>query len=114
MIASSGTNPELILRSEDGANTYFNLTRLAFALAAYRADHGKYPAELASLLPKYMAAVPADRFTGKPLKYKLTKSGYLLYSVGRNGNDDGGKRRGADPDDIAVRTRDNTARAIRR
>ncbi|HEX5271371.1 MAG TPA: hypothetical protein VFW33_12820, partial [Gemmataceae bacterium] len=40
---------------------------VAFALAAYRADHGRYPAKLDELAPKYLAAVPDDLFSGKPL-----------------------------------------------
>ena len=37
--------------------------RVAFALAAYRADRGRYPAKLDDLAPKYLAAVPGDVFS---------------------------------------------------
>ena len=81
-----------------------NLT-LAFALAEHHADTGKYPVALADLKPKYVTAVPEDLFTGKPLKYTKTDSGYLLYSVGVNGKDDGGKFYADTPpgDDLGVR-----------
>ena len=69
----------------------FDLTRLAFALAAYRADRGRYPAKLADLTPKYVAKVPKDIFNDSELHYRQEEGGYLLYSVGPNGRDDGGK-----------------------
>ena len=42
---------------EDRGLMRFDLTKLAFALAAYRADHGAYPATLADLSPKYVAQI---------------------------------------------------------
>jgi hypothetical protein len=98
--------------AEDRGAMQFELTRLAFALAAYRADHGSYPAKLADLAPKYVAEVPKDIFSAADLHYKQERGGYLLYSVGPNGKDDGGKGRddrrepedfNQDWDDIAVR-----------
>jgi hypothetical protein len=79
--------------------------RVAFALAAYRADRGRYPAQLADLAPKYLAAVPDDHFAGKSLTYRPTPEGYLIYSVGANGKDDGGRWIYDDPpgDDPCVR-----------
>ncbi|MBO0699584.1 MAG: hypothetical protein J2P46_14405, partial [Zavarzinella sp.] len=38
--------------------------QVAFALAAYRADAGRYPARLAELAPKYLPEVPGDLFSG--------------------------------------------------
>lgn len=68
--------------------------QLAFALAAYRADKGAYPKALAGLAPAYLTAVPDDLFSGKPLAYRPAAGGYLLYSVGVNGKDDGGRTYG--------------------
>jgi len=39
------------------------------ALAAYRLDHKRYPADLGELVPRYLASVPADPFTGAALLY---------------------------------------------
>lgn len=79
--------------------------RVAFALAAHRADAGRYPAKLADLAPKYLTAVPGDVFSGKELIYKPSATGYLFYSVGANGKDDGGQWHGEEPpgDDPGVR-----------
>jgi hypothetical protein len=78
---------------------------VAFALAAYRLDNGRYPATLAELAPKYLTTVPGDLFTGKPLIYRPAADGYLFYSVGVNGKDDEGRWYDDDPpgDDIRVR-----------
>ena len=78
---------------------------VAFALAAHRKAEGRYPAKLADLAPKYLATVPGDVFSGKELIYKPDENGYLLYSVGANGKDDGGQWYGDEPsgDDPRVR-----------
>ena len=78
---------------------------LAFALAAYQREHGKYPEKLDALAPKYLAKVPNDYFTNKPLVYRPNDKGYLLYSFGPNGKDDEGRGRDDDVqcDDISVR-----------
>ena len=70
---------------------------VAFALAAHKADHGEYPSTLDALAPKYLKAVPADLFTGKPLNYSTDGKSFRLYSAGANGKDDGGHA-----DDIVV------------
>ncbi len=78
---------------------------VAFALAAYRADNGRYPAKLDELAPRYLASVPGDIFSGKPLIYRPAANGYLFYSVGVNGQDEGGRWFDDDPpgDDPGVR-----------
>jgi hypothetical protein len=84
--------------------SYANVV-LAFALARYKLDHQRYPAELSALAPKYLPQIPLDIFSGKPLVYRLTENGYLLYSVGPNGKDEDGRGYTDEPrgDDISVR-----------
>ena len=105
--------------AENRNRTHVSLLELAFALAGYRTDHGKYPARLAELKPKYIAEIPKDLFTDKDLIYRPQDGGkgYVLYSLGSNGRDDGGLNANDDdsgkydnvepdklPDDIAIRT----------
>ena len=80
-------------------------TRLALALAAYKADAKKYPAKLAELAPKYLDEVRPDLFSGRPLFYEAKAGGYMIYSVGPNGKDDAGRSRDDAPpgDDLAIR-----------
>jgi hypothetical protein len=75
----------------DAVGMQNRLTRIALGLAAYKADHGGYPASLDALVPSCLAAVPNDIFSEKPVIYAPTQKGYTLYSVGPNMRDDGGK-----------------------
>ena len=78
---------------------------IAFALAAYQRENGRYPPTLDALTPKYLAKIPNDLFTGAPLIYRPSEKGFLLYSVGPNGKDDEGCGTDDDPkgDDLAIR-----------
>jgi hypothetical protein len=66
------------------------VARIAVAAAAYRADVGQWPEKLQELVPAYATAIPADMYTGKPLTYVRGAGGICIYSVGKNGEDDGG------------------------
>jgi hypothetical protein len=78
---------------------------VAFALAAYHQEHGRYPEKLDALAPTHLAEVPLDLFGGKALIYRPAAKGYLLYSVGVNGRDDQGRSYDDNPpgDDLVVR-----------
>jgi hypothetical protein len=78
------------LASEDQANTRLDLERLAAALTVYRAKNHHYPAKLDELVPGVIAKLPVDLYHGKPFIYKRFDNGYLLYTAGENGQDDGG------------------------
>ena len=67
------------------------LSLCELALRQYRLKHGLEPKKLADLVPDYLPAVPTDPFSGRPLIYRPTASGYQLYSVGPDRVDDGGK-----------------------
>ena len=74
--------------------TTIALIQTELALRRFNADQKHYPARLDELVPKYLKAAPIDPFgIGKPLRYKSTNGGksFLLYSVGGNMTDDGGK-----------------------
>jgi hypothetical protein len=48
---------------------------------------------LAELVPQFLPAVPEDPFDHKPLRYiRRSDTEWLVYSVGRNRSDDGGKK----------------------
>jgi hypothetical protein len=78
---------------------------VAIALARYQRAHKRYPKNLEALAPKYLAQIPQDIFSGKALIYHPTNNGYLLYSVGINGKDEGGRGYDDKPpgDDLSVR-----------
>ncbi len=60
------------------------------AIRVYSLERGHNPAALAELVPEYLKEVPEDPFSGGPLIYRVTPTGYLLYSIGVNRVDDGG------------------------
>jgi hypothetical protein len=66
------------------------LTRLAAALAVYRAKHSAYPESLDELVPGVIERMSVDVLSGKPFVYKRSADGYLLYGLGANGSDEGG------------------------
>lgn len=69
-----------------------NLLLVTIALQAFRASYGHYPPSLSVLTPSYLTHIPTDPFSDKqPLQYKQTEKGYLLYSIGPDGSNDGGK-----------------------
>ncbi|CAN5646182.1 hypothetical protein BH09VER1_BH09VER1_16440 [soil metagenome] len=69
----------------------------AIAIRRYQLDHeNALPPSLSALVPTYLAKVPLDPMDGKPLHYQPDGAGdYLLYSVGKDGVDDGGNAGGA-------------------
>jgi hypothetical protein len=63
-----------------------------FAKRAYFLEHGKYPASLHELAPKYLASVPTDPFRpGHALGYSFTADTPVVYSVGPDQLDEGGR-----------------------
>jgi hypothetical protein len=64
----------------------------AVALAAerFRLAKGHWPERLEDLVPDYLPAVPADPFDGRPLRLRRMDDGILVYSVGADGEDNGG------------------------
>ena len=69
-----------------------DLARVACALERYRLANGQFPETLDALAPKFIAKLPHDVINGQPLKYRRTDDGrFVLYSVGSNETDDGGK-----------------------
>ena len=91
--------------AEDVARQRMRNLQVALALAAFRHEQGRFPQELRELSPRYLEDIPPDWFSGRPLLYKPSAAGYVLYSVGPNAVDDGGRDRTADPegDDVVIR-----------
>jgi hypothetical protein len=67
--------------------------RLALAIERYRLAAGRLPEALTELVPSYLDAVPADPFDGKEMRYKKLETGFVVYSIGEDLSDDGGKEK---------------------
>jgi hypothetical protein len=65
---------------------------VALALEAYRRGHGGAdPSSLDPLVPVVLPAVPTDPCDGKPVRYRIINGKPIIYSVGIDGDDDGGR-----------------------
>lgn len=62
---------------------YVALGKSATLLCGMRSTSGSYPNQLP-------AGCPTDPFTGKPFLYRKSGSGFVVYSIGADGVDDGG------------------------
>ena len=60
------------------------------ALREYRRVHGAYPDALDALVPDFLPRLPLDYVDRQPLRYVRMDDDYLLYSIGKDGRDDGG------------------------
>jgi hypothetical protein len=73
---------------------YCDAFSLMLGIESYRLEHGRLPDDLDQLSPKYVPQLPQDLMApGSVIRYLSDQesSGYLLYSVGSDGNDDGGR-----------------------
>jgi len=79
------------VRDRQQATTRLLIAELA--LHAYQLEHGALPDQLDQLTPEFLTELPVDPFDrrGRPLRYVRTEDGYVLYSIGRDGEDDGGR-----------------------
>ena len=69
------------------------LVQWGLALDVCRQRTGHYPASLEEARKLVGGELPSDPFTGGELIYRRRDNGYLLYSVGENRRDDGGRDR---------------------
>jgi len=76
--------------AEDRSCAQQRLTLLAAALKLHQLRHGDYPNSLDALAPDPLAEVPLDPFTNEPFVYERRDGGFAIWSLGRNGVDDGG------------------------
>ncbi|MGD9719740.1 MAG: hypothetical protein AB7O59_00805 [Pirellulales bacterium] len=75
---------------------YRDAAEVAIALSIWHQRHGAWPENLAQLVPALLPQVPADRLDGQPLRYAVRDGQPVVYSLGMDYDDDGG--RGIDPE----------------
>jgi ABC-type transport system involved in multi-copper enzyme maturation permease subunit len=61
------------------------------ALERYRLRNERWPDSLEALVPAFLARVPSDPYDGRPLRYRRLADGVVVYSIGPDCVDDGGK-----------------------
>jgi hypothetical protein len=77
--------------SSELLNQERDATLTALALNRFHRRHGKWPEHLTELVPDLPPAVPLDCFSGQPIGYHLAAGRPVIYSVGPDRTDDGGR-----------------------
>jgi hypothetical protein len=73
------------------SEAHLRLLIAELALRCYQSEQARPPTSLDQLVPAYLQRVPSDPFRDGPLVYRLKGTNWLLYSVGEDHMDDGGK-----------------------
>lgn len=81
----------VLLTRISASQTGVNEALIACALERFRIANNKFPERLDELTPAFLDMIPNDVITGNAMRYRRTEGGFVLYSVGRNEKDDGGK-----------------------
>jgi hypothetical protein len=81
--------PSVMKRDSSIAN--IDLCRIALALKAYEYQRHAYPATLGELKATIHWTIPKDPFSGKNYVYHRQGEGFIIYSLGENMKDDGGR-----------------------
>jgi len=68
-----------------------SLLQADLAIRVYRHEHGAVPANLGQLVPECLSRITPDGYSTQPLIYRPSDTEFLLYSVGHDRHDDGGK-----------------------
>lgn len=63
---------------------------LSFSCEQYYNDNDQYPDSLDQIAAAFGGVLPIDPYSGNSFLFKRDSNGYLIYSVGDNGKDDGG------------------------
>jgi len=97
------TRLNVILADWSGSDPYWNgyepynpILRLRFlmtelAIRAYRLKYQKLPDSIQAVVPEFLPAIPQDPFSGGPILYRRVGESFAVYSVGPDGDDDGGR-----------------------
>ena len=68
-----------------------DVLEVALALKAYKQLHGRYPGSLKELQATLDYKLPDDVFSDAPLIYRRVGDGFVVYSIGPDFDDDGGR-----------------------
>ena len=100
---------DAVLRSQCMAVARHRAAEVLLAATRERLASGKHPASIDALVPARLPSVPRDPFTtDAPLHLKATPEELLIWSVGPDGDDDGGPQKDSEEcdtgnDDIGLR-----------
>lgn len=67
------------------------VARIGLACRIFKNRRGRLPDNLTELSPDILKEIPVDPFTGESFVYKKSGEGFIVYSIGSNRKDDGGR-----------------------
>jgi len=79
-------------RQYDYMMTRCEQVEIADQLGAWKRQNGSYPERLDMLISDSLEPLPLDPFSGEAYRYRREGEGFVLYSVGPDGKDDGGEK----------------------
>ena len=85
-----GAYGTIFLKNAQLEATYL-AAQTGLACRLFKSRAGSYPESLEELVPRILTEVPIDPFMGKPLVYRREGEGFIVYSLGSNQKDDGGR-----------------------
>jgi len=88
-----GMNGSRVIVKDADVTARLRSARVAIAIERFRVSHDhQLPQTLAELTPFGSSGVPVDPFDGQPLRYKRLTPGYVVYSIGENGDGAGSRQ----------------------
>ena len=103
-ISLSGSSKVLLRDANHRARVRTAL--VALGVERYRLlNGGRLPDELTALTPAILQSIPIDPYDGKPVRFKRTDKGYVIYCIGPDEKDHGGTEKVRDapkgtPEDV--------------
>ena len=82
------------------------LLMLHLGVRTFQLENRRVPNALTELVPAHLPALPFDPYGNGSFVYRRNAEGFLLYSVGPDGLDDGGKRSAHDDNFTATQKGD--------
>jgi hypothetical protein len=73
-----------------GVQAELALLEVALAVRMHRLEQGRYPTWLSEIRRRWLPSVPRDPW-GQPIRYRLKQGQPMIYSLGPDGQDDGGQ-----------------------
>lgn len=94
-----------VISAEDRALMESEIIQIGIVLELHYLKSKSYPSSLKALVGPLLKELPQDRFNEKGLSYQSTPKGYLLYSFGRDRQDNRGRSYDDEPsaDDIVLK-----------
>lgn len=88
---------EYVLAMHQQCRTRESAFITTIAILRYEKDKGQLPEKLGDLIAgNYLKTMPMDTCSDKPLIYRKSNTGFVLYSIGTNFKDDGGTTDGSE------------------